>query len=81
VPVSTFPFRSWQTALEHALIDEEDRMALLDLNRWRVQIKHHGGVIPPDAEDDARSVLHSAAWVLDRIEGRLAPDHRTTEET
>ncbi|MND07514.1 hypothetical protein D3C83_295370 [compost metagenome] len=44
---------------------------LVDLTNRRVKIKHHGGVITPEDEDDARAELHSAAWLLERIEGQL----------
>jgi hypothetical protein len=61
-----------ERAAKHALIDEDDRRVLVDLNNRRVEIKHHGGVIPPESKDDARAVLYSAAWVLEQIEGQLA---------
>jgi hypothetical protein len=63
-------------AVKHAIIDHDDRRVLVDLNNRRVEIKHHGGVIPPESEDDARSVLYGAAGVLDRIEGRLTAGGR-----
>jgi hypothetical protein len=59
-------------AVEHSLIDIHDRSVLVDLNDRRVDIKHHGGVIPPEAQADVSAVLHDAAWVLERLEGRLA---------
>lgn len=61
-----FP-RLTDRAVEHGLINEGDRRVLTELNDQRVEIKHRGGVIPPGAEDDTRSALHSAAEVLDRL--------------
>jgi hypothetical protein len=63
-------------AVKHAIIHQDDRKVLVDLNDRRVEIKHHGGAIPPESEDDARSVLYSAAGVLGQIEGRLAAERR-----
>jgi hypothetical protein len=63
-------------AVEQAVIGEDDRRVLVHLNNRRVEIKHHGGVIPPESEAEARSVLYSAAEVLDQIEGRLAASRR-----
>jgi hypothetical protein len=59
-------------AVDAALIDEEDRRVLLDLNARRVGIKHHGGVIAKEALNDARLELHHSAWVLERLQSRLA---------
>jgi hypothetical protein len=67
----SFP-RLAHRALEHTLIDEQDRSALVALNDRRVAIKHHGGVIPSEDEEDARSALYSATRVLERLEGRIA---------
>lgn len=58
-------------AAQRGLITQEDHDALVDLNEWRRQIKHRGGVIPPKAETVAKSTLHASLWVLDRIEARL----------
>lgn len=63
-------------AVEQAVIGEDDRRVLVHLNKRRVEIKHHGGVIPPESEVEARSVLYSAAEVLDQIEGGLAASTR-----
>ena len=55
-------------AAQRGLITQEDHDVLVDLNERRVQIKHHGGVIPPEAETEAKSTLKASLWVLDRIE-------------
>ena len=57
-----------RTAAERELITQEDHDVLVDLNKRRVQIKHHGGVIPPDAETETASTLNASMRVLDRIE-------------
>ena len=55
-------------AAQRGLITQEDQDVLVALNERRRQIKHRGGVIPPEAETEARSTLHASLWVLDRIE-------------
>ena len=55
-------------AVQRGLITQVDGKVLVDLNKRRVQIKHHGGVIPPEAETESASTLHASVWVLDRIE-------------
>ena len=58
-------------AAQRGLITQEDHNVLVDLNKWRVQIKHRGGIIPPEAETEAASTLDASLWVLDRIESCL----------
>ena len=63
------PFPSLiRTAAQSGLITQEDHDVLVDLNERRVQIKHRGGVIPPEAETEAVSTLNASLWVFDRIE-------------
>ena len=65
-------------ACKQGLFDEGGRRVLADLNSQRVQIKHHGGVIPAEAKESARSMLHSAASTLEHLQGRLTHPLQTT---
>lgn len=67
-------------AAQSGLITQEDHDVLVDLNERRVQVKHRGGVIPPEAKAEARSTLHASLWVLDRIEPCLTRGNRTGSE-
>ena len=67
-------------AAQRGLITQEDHDVLLDLNKRRVQIKHRGGVIPPEAKAEARSTLHASLWVLDRIEPFSHAENRSGSE-
>jgi hypothetical protein len=63
-------------SVEAGLIANEDREVLATLNRSRVNVKHHAGVIPRDEAEATTSLLHGALGVLDRLENRIESGDR-----